>query len=388
MKAPSIYLKPGRDSSVRRQHPWIFSGAIDRQDTGIVDGDIVRVHDAGGTVLGCGFFAPDNIAVKMLHWGAGFDPSKWINERIGQAVQLRERLGLFADPGTTGFRLVHAEGDCIPGLIVDLYGRTAVLQTHASGTRRLRNEISLALQLCLGERLSTVFHKEVDHKDADAGGEYLLGTGAERVFCENGNTFRVDWERGQKTGFFLDQRENRKLLGALSRGKNVLNCFSYTGGFSVYAGRGGASAVTSVDSSASALALLQENINLNGIQNHRSVDADCLQYLQHLDSAYDVIVLDPPAFIKHRGALRGGIKGYETINHLAMKQIAPGGLLFTFSCSQLLSRPDFADLVARAALRANRSARVLFELRQGPCHPVSLFHPEGEYLKGLVLEIR
>lgn len=343
----------------------------------------MEVRAADGEVLGRGHYAPGSIAVKMLSWNDTFELETGIRERIRKAAQLRRSLGLLESASTTGFRLINAEGDELPGLVIDFYGSTAVIQFHTTGMGRCADTIVQALREVLGSKLTGIYDKS-----AEEGGSYLWGEPGPREFFENGHRFLVDWESGQKTGFFLDQRDNRALLKSLCAGRKVLNCFSYTGGFSIYALAGGAVEVVSVDSSQAALATLEENLKRNRFQGkHRSVQADCLQYLQKLDDCYDVIVLDPPAFVKHRGALKGGIKGYDTINHLAIKQLQRGGLLFTFSCSQLLERADFFDVVHRAALRAGREARILYELHQAACHPISLFHPEGAYLKGLILEI-
>jgi 23S rRNA (cytosine1962-C5)-methyltransferase len=387
---PRVALHEGRESALRHQHPWIFSGAIAKVDAGVTEGDIVAVQSSSGQVLGFGHYAPGSIAVKMLSFGGDFSAETFLEQKIDEAIRLRSTLGLMSNTTTTGYRLINAEGDGLPGLIVDLYSSTAVVQFHSLGMHRLRERLVDALRLKLGARLTAVFNKSKELAGNSESGEngYLWGHSQSFEFQEYGIRFIADWEHGQKTGFFLDQRENRKLLASYVRGKNVLNCFSYTGGFSIYALSAGAERVTSVDTSSAAMSVLEKNITLNSFSNeHRSVTADCLHYLQKLEDAYDIIVLDPPAFVKHRGALRGGIKGYETINHLACKQIKSGGLLFTFSCSQLLSREDFRDSIVRSALRAGRRARILFELRQAPCHPVSVFHPEGDYLKGAVVEV-
>lgn len=396
MSAPviSIRLKKGREVSLLRRHPWVFSGAIDKIDRAVQDGDLVEVLSSSGEILGRGHYGTGSIAVKMLAWNAEYSDEVGIPERISQAAELRKTLGLLSSETTTGFRLVNAEGDGLPGLIVDLYGETAVLQFHSNGMARCADFVAEGLRRALGSRLTAIFDKSKDLESDEAGkgnrqGGYLWGAAGTPEFRENGLRFAVDWEQGQKTGFFLDQRDNRDLVRRFAAGRAVLNCFSYTGGFSIAALAGKAASVVSVDSSAAALKILEANLVLNREEGaHRSIQADCLQYLQKLDAEYDIIVLDPPAFIKHRGALRGGIKGYETINHLALKQIKQGGMLFTFSCSQLLSKADFVDVLRRAAQRAGREAKVLFELRQAACHPVNIAHPEGDYLKGLVLEIR
>jgi 23S rRNA (cytosine1962-C5)-methyltransferase len=356
---------------------------------------VVRVIAAEGAALGFGHFGSESIAVKLLTRTDSFDEARFLRTRLSNAVSLRRSLGLFDSERTTGFRLVNAEGDGLPGLVVDLYGATAVMQCQSLGMARFKEAAAEALRELLPREIRAIYSRR---KESSKGQDfvsdpepsrYLYGAREEDTFFENGMRFFADWEEGQKTGFFLDQRENRRLLSELARGKSVLNCFSYTGGFSVAALIGGALEVTSVDSSAPALAGVERHLELNRLSgSHAGVQADCLQYLQKLERPFDIIVLDPPAFIKHRGAIKGGIKGYETINHLALKQLPPGGLLCTFSCSQLLSRADFTDIVERAAARAGRDAQILFELRQAPCHPVNLFHPEGEYLKGLVVAVR
>lgn len=390
-KTPRIILHPGRDASLRRQHPWLFSGAIAKIEGAASPGDLVSVHTADAELLGYGHYTTGSIAVKMLSFGdTSFSELDYVRQSLQQAWARRRGLGLLGNSETNGFRLVHAEGDALPGLVVDVFASTYVLQFQSRGMLRLREAIVASLKDICGDALACIYQKsfELSEEKKEIPGEYLFGQPGERRFLENGLSFNVDWEHGQKTGFFLDQRDSRALLKKYAKGRSLLNCFSYTGGFSVAALAGGATAVLSVDSSVSALRLCEENVALNFPKaQHHCVEADCLQYLHNIEPKYDLIVLDPPAFIKHRGAFKGGLKGYETINHLAMKQALPHTLLFTFSCSQLLSRDDFQDLLARSAMRAGRSARVLHYLRQAPCHPVSLQHPESEYLKGFVLEI-
>ena len=387
MGLPQILLKTGRDYSLRRRHPWVFSGAIAGKRGEPQDGAVVEVLSAEGEYLATGHYHEESIAVRAFSFKRGpIDQDFW-NRQIAEAISLRRDLGLLTTEETNSFRLINGEGDSMPGLIVDLYHQTAVLQFHSRGMAALKNELATALKQALGERLLAVYEKPLE--DRNAAGSYLLGERSSNLIHENGLKFEVDWERGQKTGFFLDQRENRQFLRDVSKDKSVLNCFSYTGGFSVYALAGGAKKVTSVDSSASAGELLARNIELNGFRDREQsfINADCLQYLHQPLPGYDIIILDPPAFVKHKAALNGGLKGYETINHLAMSQIEPGGLLFTFSCSQLVSSEMFSEIIANAATRAGRKARLIRHLHQGPCHPTSPQHPEGGYLKGLVLRI-
>ncbi|MBX7143459.1 MAG: class I SAM-dependent rRNA methyltransferase [Oligoflexia bacterium] len=386
-----VILHPSRDVSLRRGHPWLFSGAVAKVEGKPNPGDLVSVHTSDGETLGYGHWSVSSIAVKILEFGSQpFDEAKFIQQAIAAAYARRRAIGLLDSTDTDGYRLVHAEGDKLPGLIIDVFSTSCVIQFQSEGMLRLRDEIVAALREVLGSKLQCIYQKAFDlgEKRGEVEGQYLFGQASLRNFRENGMTFLVDWERGQKTGFFLDQRENRALVQKMARGKSVLNCFSYSGGFSVAALAGGAHSVLSVDSSRAALALCAENVTLNfPAANHKCQEADCLQFLHTIPPDYDLIVLDPPAFIKHRGAFKGGLKGYETINFLAMQAARPHSLLFTFSCSQLLSKEDFWELLTRSAARAGREARVLQYLRQAPCHPVPLTHPESDYLKGFVLEI-
>ena len=384
---PRIILREGRDYTARHYHPWIFSGAVERTDGHPRSGEIVHVTSSDGECVGTGHYYDGSIAVKLFAFSRVDPDMVFWREKIYRARQVRKDLGLIDNDDTDAFRLIYGESDGLPGLIVDLYGETAVLQFQGEGMQRLKDTFVLVLQEVVGRKLRNIYEKPLD-KSEDAGeGQYLLGGRDVGVIIENGLRFKIDWEKGQKTGFFLDQRENRALLEKLSHRRNVLNCFSYSGAFSCYALRGGASHVISVDSSKEAEALLAENLTMNfeDSSRHEFVSADCMQYLHSLEGQYDLIVLDPPAFVKHRGALQGGMKGYETINYLALRYMAPGGLLFTFSCSQLVQRDIFLRMLTDAALRAKRSVRILYELHQAPCHPVNIFHPESEYLKGYVM---
>lgn len=389
---PEVVLQRGREGPVRRFHPWIFSGAVGSTTGNPTPGDMVIVRSPEGAHLATGFFEGGSIAVKIFSFGErAIDQSFW-TEAIAGAWALRHTLGLTTSETTDSFRLVNAEGDGLPGLIIDLYGRTAVLQFHSRGMQRARDQIVRALEEVLGERLGAIY----DKSEATLGGERegaratRIREGAESgIITEHSHRFHIDIPGGQKTGFFLDQRDNRALVGRYARGRNVLNCFAYSGGFSVYALAGGAHLVHSVDASKPAVELLRRNIELNFPDGapHEALTEDVLDLLPRAGNRFDLIILDPPAFVKHRKALAGGLRGYESINYQAIRQIRPDGVLFTFSCSQSVSVEVFRESVQKAAARARRQVRVLHELHQGPCHPVSLYHPEGAYLKGLVLSV-
>lgn len=397
LQLPVLTLKKGRDYPVRRGHPWIFSGALAQQATNISDGDLVEVRSDQGEFLGVAHFAPSSLALKILSWRRRpIDDQFWL-ETISAARRRRETLGLFSDPATDSFRLINAEGDAMPGLIVDLYAATAVLQCHSLGMWRARAAISAALEKVLGVRLKAVYAKNATHSDrqkaAGFGTEgFLLGTSsdpAQSTIREQGIRFQVDWIDGQKTGFFLDQRENRALVRRYAAGRDVLNAFSYSGGFSLAALAGAAKSVESVDSSASALDLLARNLEINPgcAGSHRSIQADFLEYMHSIDERFDLIILDPPAFAKQRSAIDSALKGYHRINQRALEAVRPSGMLWTFSCSQAISRELFRETVCCAAADSGRKVQILYEMRQAPCHPVSAFHPEGEYLKGLALYV-
>lgn len=395
---PQIFLKSGRERSVSVRHPWIFSGAIKSGVSGVEVGDLVAVCSSSGEQLAVGHYCGGSIAIKLISFeqedvqGEAF----WVAS-LSRARRRREALGLFEDQGTNCFRVVNAEGDELPGLIIDRYDRTFVLQCHTLGMYRCRQQIVGALQIVYKDIIEAVYDKssavltEEDRERLERDGETatdgcLFGSGSSSQVLENGLQFTVDWCHGQKTGFFLDQRTNRALVRSLSSKRRVLNLFCYTGGFSVAALAGGAESVVSVDSSADALELLAQNVQANAPRaSHRAERDDCFKFLESCDEMYDLIVVDPPAFVKHRAALNSGVRGYEAVNHLALKRLAPGGILATFSCSQLLSRELFERTIARSVLRTKRSAQISHRLYQASCHPVSLFHPEGEYLKGLVL---
>lgn len=391
MSLPEIRLKRGKDESLRRFHPWVFSGAVVSVPDGLEEGDAVRVVTHEGDTVGVGHWQIGSIAVRMLAFGVEELPSSFFSERLRRAYDLREALGLMR-PDNDCFRLVHGEGDFLPGLVVDIYGSTAVMQAHSPGMHFCRMEIADCLSSLPGIR--SVYYKSdttLPYKaHLDPVNDYLLGSYDGSVATENGLQFNIDWLRGQKTGFFVDQRDNRALLECYARGREVLNMFCYTGGFSVYAMRGGAKRVCSVDSSGKAIALTDANMELNfpGDSRHSSLAVDAFKYLGEMQTGeYDLIILDPPAFAKHRGALKNGLLGYRKLNARAFEKIRPGGILFTFSCSQVVSREQFRLAVFSAAAQSGRKVRILHQLTQPADHPVNIYHPEGEYLKGLVLYV-
>ena len=393
MAQKTIRLKPGKEESVIRRHPWIFSGAIASLPSGLQEGELVTVTDSKGTVLGTGHYQIGSIAVRMLEFDNDSLPDDFFSGRLRSAYNLRRDLGLMR-PDNDCYRLVHGEGDFLPGLVIDIYGDTAVMQAHSPGMHFARGEVAEALTLIPDARIRNVYYKSdttLPFK-ADLGPEngYLIGQYDGNIATENGLQFNIDWLKGQKTGFFVDQRENRSLLEKFARGRRVLNMFCYTGGFSVYAMRGGAVSVDSVDSSAKAVALTDANIALNFPDDprHRSYTEDAFKFLNDMEKdKYDLIILDPPAFAKHRGAIKNGLIGYRRLNTRAFEKIKPGGILFTFSCSQAITREMFRLAVFSASVKAGRRVRILHQLSQPADHPVDIAHPEGEYLKGLVLEV-
>ncbi len=388
-----IVLKSGKDQSLRRRHPWVFSGAIKKIYGTPVEGDLVEVFDNKDEKLGEGHYQDGSIAVRMLTFGSSSVSEKLLEERIKAAWEHRKQEGLFRGKENDVFRLVNAEGDQLPGLIVDYYGGAAVIQLHSIGMYRNIEQIAERIRSLKDLPVDTVFLKSKNTLPEKAGikpvDELLSGDRTNGTVLENGYRFRVDWEGGQKTGFFIDQRENRKLVARYSAGKDVLNMFCFSGGFSVYALGGGANMVHSVDSSGPAIDLARENMSLNfpEARNHEEMVADAFTYLVDMGSVYDLIILDPPAFAKHQRVLNNALQGYKRLNQKAIEKIRPGGILFTFSCSQAVSRENFRKSVFAAAANAGRHAQILHHLSQPPDHPVSLFHPEGEYLKGLVLKI-
>lgn len=394
-----ITLKKGKEESLSRRHPWVFSGAVARMDPGIIEGDRVVVESYDGRMLGVGHFQIGSITVRMLSHGSdrsALDPD-FFAHRLQEALRLRHTMGLLdaaKKEETNCFRLVHGEGDYLPGLVVDIYGKTAVMQAHSPGMHMERMKIAQSLTELEGLSVANVYYKSettLPYK-ADLGAEdgYLIGGLDGSTAMENGLKFHIDWLRGQKTGFFLDQRDNRSLLGRYAQGKKVLNMFCYTGGFSVYALAGGAKKVDSVDSSAKAVALTEANVedNFGADSRHRAYAVDAFKFLADMEKdAYDLIVLDPPAFAKHRNALKRGLLGYRRLNAKAFEKIRPGGLLFTFSCSQVVTKEQFRLAVFSAAMQAGRKVRILHQLTQPADHPIDICHPEGEYLKGLVLYV-
>jgi 23S rRNA (cytosine1962-C5)-methyltransferase len=393
MALTQIILKPGKEQSLKRFHPWVFSGAIKGMKGTAHDGDIVEVVDSNGNYLGTGHCADGSISVRIFTFKPYDGSAEFWKEKLQAAYNLRERLGLVTNPSTNIYRLVHAEGDGLPGLIIDIYGTVAVIQTHSSGMYDLRQTIADALVEVFNGKLTAIYDKSSEKinkgSDAPSTNQYLYGEGGEKVCLEYGSKYNIDWIEGQKTGFFIDQRENRRLLGEFSVGKKVLNTFCYTGGFSISALKQGALLAHSLDSSQKALDLAEENARLNGFDSdrHATIKADAVEYLKNLKEDYDVIVLDPPAFAKHLSARHKAVQGYIRINEAAIKQIKPGGIIFTFSCSQVVDKKLFHDSVMAASIQAGRKVRILHQLHQPADHPVSIYHPEGEYLKGLVLEV-
>lgn len=388
-----IILKKGKEVSVNRRHPWIFSGAIAANSDNANSGDWVEVLDSRNNFLGSGHYDEGSIAVKLLDYKKIEPDISFWKSKIAYALDLRRSFDL-PSAETNAWRLVHGEGDGLPGLIIDIYRNTAVMQAHSTGMHQSRHLIAEALSALLGENLTHIFYKSENTLPGklrnSVKNEYLLGdSNSPQEVLECGILYSVDWEKGQKTGFFTDQRNNRKLLSTYAPGKKVLNLFSYTGGFSIAALHGGADRVVSVDVSEKALELARQLIEKNEMwQNkHQAIREDAFAYLEKNTDPYDIIVLDPPAFAKHHNARHNAVKGYQRLNQLAMKQVVKGGLLFTFSCSQAIDRKLFYDTVASAAILAGRPMRVIHHLSQSEDHPVSIYHPEGEYLKGLVIEI-
>lgn len=389
----NVYLKRGKEESLKRFHPWIFSGAIHHADEGIEEGEIVRVITADGEFIAVGHYQIGSIAVRVLSFhDEHIDISFW-RASLESALQMRIAVGIADCPQNNTYRLVHGEGDNLPGLVIDCYGDTAVMQAHSVGMHVSRMDICEALVQVMGNRIKNVYYKSETTLPfkADLGQEngFIYGNTNENTAVENGLRFHVDWLKGQKTGFFVDQRENRTLLEHYSKGKRVLNMFCYTGGFSVYAMRGEAELVHSVDSSAKAIELTKKNVELNfpGDMRHEAFCEDAFKYLDANDAKYDLIVLDPPAFAKHRGALHNALKGYTRLNVKGLQRIKKGGILFTFSCSQVVTKDHFRNAIFTAAAQAGRRVRILHQLHQPADHPINIYHPEGEYLKGLVLYV-
>jgi 23S rRNA (cytosine1962-C5)-methyltransferase len=389
---PQIILKPGKEGPVLRFHPWIFSGAIDKTIGKPAEGDIVECFSSIGSYLATGHCMPGSLAVKLFTFERqGISPAFW-QTKISDAWQVRKVVGLTENPLTNAFRLVHNEGDSMPGLIVDVYGSIAVLQAHSTGMHDIRQTLAEAIVIAGNGQITTVYDKSSDAIRKMTGrmveDGFLIGKVGECEILENGYCFHVDAVSGQKTGFFLDQRENRELLAKYSAGRNILNMFGYTGGFSVYAARAGAKVVHTVDSSAPAVAMAAKNMELNGYSsaNYDCITADARKYIETMEQGfYDVIVLDPPAYAKNVASRNQALKGYRSLNAMALAKINKGGILFTFSCSQVVDRQMFTSAVTAAAIDAGRQVRIIQHLSQPPDHPVNIFHQEGEYLKGLVL---
>ena len=391
----TVTLKRGKQESLERFHPWVFSGALANVPASVEEGDVVKVVTAEGRVVGVGHYQIGSIAVRILDFADTEIDAAFFRSRLTRAYALRQTLGL-RRPDNDTFRLVHGEGDFLPGLVIDIYGDTAVMQAHSPGMHFARDIIARELTEIDGLGVKNVFYKSettLPYKaDLDPVDDYIIGgANVSCVSTENSLRFNIDWFRGQKTGFFVDQRDNRALLQKYARGRRVLNMFCYTGGFSVYALRGDAELVHSVDSSAKAISLTDANVELNfgkDCPRHKSFAEDAFKFLDRMDDgAYDLIVLDPPAFAKHRSAIRNALRGYQRLNAAAIQKAAPGTVLFTFSCSQAVSREQFRLAVFSAAAQTGRRVRILHQLTQPADHPVNIYHPEGEYLKGLVLYI-
>lgn len=393
MTIKTIQLKKGKEGSLKRFHPWIFSGAILQMDEGIEEGELVKVVTFDREFVAIGHYQIGSIAVRILSFrDINIDQEFW-RSRLKAALDMRIAIGIADNPTNNTYRLVHGEGDSLPGLIIDCYGKTAVMQAHSVGMHVERLHVCEALRSVMGSRVEHVFYKsettlpfkaELGQQDG-----FLYGGSDDNVAVENGLKFHVDWLKGQKTGFFVDQRENRSLLEKYAKNRSVLNMFCYTGGFSVYAMRGGAKLVHSVESSAKAVELTKANVELNfpSDDRHAAFCDDAFKYLDAHDAQYDLVVLDPPAFAKHRAALRNALKGYTRLNVKGLERIKPGGILFTFSCSQVVTKENFRNAVFTAAAQSKRKVRILHQLHQPADHPINIYHPEGEYLKGLVLYV-
>lgn len=394
MSYKKVYLKPGKEESLKRFHPWVFSGAIAKVEGEPEEGEVVDVYTSKKEFVACGHFQIGSIAVRVLTFRQEVIDRDFWKRRLDVAKDLRRALGVLGNPNNNTYRLVHGEGDNLPGLIIDVYDHTAVMQAHSAGMHVYRMEIADALSEVMGDVIQHIYYKsettlpfKADLLATENG--FIKGGSPENIAMENGLKFHVDWLKGQKTGFFVDQRENRSLLERYAKGRNVLNMFCYTGGFSFYAMRGGANLVHSVDSSAKAIDLTNENVELNfpGDPRHQAFAEDAFKFLDRMGDQYDLIILDPPAFAKHRDALRNALRGYTKLNAKAFEKIRSGGILFTFSCSQVVSKENFRNAVFTAAAQSGRSVRILHQLTQPGDHPVNIYHPEGEYLKGLVLYV-
>ena len=392
MEHIKIVLKSGKEQSLRRFHPWVFSGAIKKIYGNPAEGDLVDIFDNKDTFLAVGHYQPSSIAVRILSFKQETPDINFFREKIKCAIEYRRAVGIIDNPLINVFRLIHGEGDGLPGLIVDFYNGVAVMQMHSIGFYRIRKEIAHILSELLDNRIIAVYDKSegtIPHMSGvTAVNEFLFGSSEPVIVTENGYKFKIDWTTGQKTGFFIDQRENRKLLEKYSEGRSVLNMFGYTGGFSVYAIKN-AEIVHTVDSSFPAIELANENIKLNygDDKRHESFQVDAFDYMNHIKDQYDLIILDPPAFAKHNNVLANALQGYKRLNIKAIEQVKPGGIIFTFSCSQVVTKENFRKSVFAAAANTGRSVRILHQMTQPPDHPVNIYHPESEYLKGLVIYV-
>lgn len=388
-----IFLKKGKDESLRRFHPWIFSGAIRNIEGNVEEGDIVEVYTHENEYIATGHYQIGSIAVRVLTFEKTVIDKAFYRDKLQTAYRVREAAGIANRPGNNTFRLVHGEGDNLPGLVIDIYGKTAVMQAHSIGMHKAKHIIAETLLEIMGSTIENIYYKSETtlpfkaNLDDDNG--FIIGGCNDDIAMENGLKFHVDWLKGQKTGFFIDQRDNRALLEKYAKGHSVLNMFCYTGGFSFYAMRGGARLVHSVDSSAKAIELTKKNVELNFANDgrHQAFTEDAFKFLDNINEKYDLIILDPPAFAKHRDAVRNALQGYKRLNVKALEKIEKGGILFTFSCSQVISKQDFRTSVFSASAIAKRNVRILHQLTQPADHPINIFHPEGEYLKGLVLYV-
>lgn len=388
-----IFLKKGKDESLRRFHPWIFSGAIRNIEGNVEEGDIVEVYTHENEYIATGHYQIGSIAVRVLTFEKNVIDKAFYRDKLQTAYRVREAAGIANRPGNNTFRLVHGEGDNLPGLVIDIYGKTAVMQAHSIGMHKAKHIIAETLLEIMGATIENIYYKSETtlpfkaNLDDDNG--FIIGGCNDDIAMENGLKFHVDWLKGQKTGFFIDQRDNRALLEKYAKDHSVLNMFCYTGGFSFYAMRGGAKLVHSVDSSAKAIELTKKNVELNFANDdrHQAFTEDAFKFLDNINEKYDLIILDPPAFAKHRDAVRNALQGYKRLNVKALEKIEKGGILFTFSCSQVISKQDFRTSVFSASAIAKRNVRILHQLTQPADHPINIFHPEGEYLKGLVLYV-
>lgn len=392
MSIAKITLKRGKEASPKRFHPWIFSGAIKRLPDNIQEGDTIEVYADNGDFLGIGYYESGTIAVRIFSFEKITPDYNFWKSKVQKAYDVRKNIGVANDSNTNTYRLIYAEGDGIPGLITDIYGETAVVQCHSKGVYKNREMIAKAIKDVLGNKIKNIYDKSEKtlHRTAGAKDGYLLNENpkAEDIVTENGNKFWVNWEEGQKTGFFIDQRDNRALLSKYCKDKTVLNTFCYTGGFSVYAVNAGAKEVCSIDVSKKAIELTDRNIELNNAsEKHTSHVADTFDFLKENENKFDIIILDPPAFAKHTSSKNNAIIGYKRINQMALKQIKSGGLLFTFSCSQVVDKYTFTNTIIAAAIEAGRTARIIHTMSHPPDHAINIFHPEGEYLKGLVVYV-